>query len=491
MTARYPGAQPFQDDQLSRRLFFGRDSEATALTNQILAHRLVVVFARSGLGKTSLLNAGVAERLRIKGHFPVVVRLNDIKRDPIACVYGGVSSGALARSDIEYESGSETSLCFFFKTIRIWRGFELLFPVIILDQFEELFTLQLERKRTEFTNQLSYLVRGVRPSNVKVDDPGTGDNMGPVSDTPPQVRVVISLREDFLPELEQLSDSIPEILDQRFRLAPLSRLAASQALKVPAGVEDSGLTTRPFTLQSNTSEQILTFLEQHSELNHRKQVKTIEPFQLQLICQVLEKEALIRQANKEGEIELSLSDIGGERRLSAVLQDFYKEQLAPLSWIDRVKARRLCSEFLISREGRRLRLEETEALDRSGISATALEKLISARLLRMDKTDNGNYIELSHDSLVKPIANSQRTQFIVEATMWPTIGAIAVVLIIFPFANRYLHIFADPPPPPPLGQNPLLHAMFYIFTVVFGMITVLWSYDKFKKAREFLRRAQI
>lgn len=187
-----------------------------------------------------------------------------------------------------------------------------------------------------------------------------------------------------------------------------------------------------------------------------------------------------------------MSDIGGERRLSSVLQHFYKEQLAPLSWIDRVKGRRLCSEFLISLEGRRLRLEETEALDRSGISAPALEKLVSARLLRMDKTDNGNYIELSHNSLVKPIASSQRAQFIIEATMWPTIGAIAVLVIIFPFADRYLHIFPDPPPPPPsLGHNPLLHTIFYIFPVIFGMITVLWSYDKFKKAREFLRRAQI
>ena len=143
----------------------------------------MVVFARSGLGKTSLLNAGVAERLRIKGHFPFVVRLNDIKRDPIACVYGGVSSGVLAKSDIEYESGSEASLWHFFKTIRIWRGVELLVPVLILDQFKELFTLKLERNRSEFIKQLSYLVRGVRPSEAKVDnDQRTEHDTGSISD---------------------------------------------------------------------------------------------------------------------------------------------------------------------------------------------------------------------------------------------------------------------------------------------------------------------
>jgi putative ribosome biogenesis GTPase RsgA len=67
---RYPGAQPFSDDALSRKVFFGREREVIALSDQILANRMVVVYARSGLGKTSLLNAGVAQRLRDEGYMP-------------------------------------------------------------------------------------------------------------------------------------------------------------------------------------------------------------------------------------------------------------------------------------------------------------------------------------------------------------------------------------------------------------------------------------
>ncbi len=52
---RYPGAQPFPDNDFSRRTFFGRERAAVALTDQILASRLVVVYAKSGLGKTSLV----------------------------------------------------------------------------------------------------------------------------------------------------------------------------------------------------------------------------------------------------------------------------------------------------------------------------------------------------------------------------------------------------------------------------------------------------
>lgn len=50
---RYPGAQPFSDDEISRKTFFGRKRESADLANQILANRLVVVYAKAGLGKTS------------------------------------------------------------------------------------------------------------------------------------------------------------------------------------------------------------------------------------------------------------------------------------------------------------------------------------------------------------------------------------------------------------------------------------------------------
>src|SRR4029078_8859876 len=52
---RYPGVAPFQDQELARKVFFGRDREARVLADQIIANRLVVVYAKSGLGKTSLL----------------------------------------------------------------------------------------------------------------------------------------------------------------------------------------------------------------------------------------------------------------------------------------------------------------------------------------------------------------------------------------------------------------------------------------------------
>src|SRR4051794_6648055 len=90
LTARYPGAQPFVDDDLSRRVFFGREEASRTLAHQILASRLVVVYAKSGLGKTSLLNAGIAQRLRDEASLPLFVRVNDTEHGPVSSVLDGV-----------------------------------------------------------------------------------------------------------------------------------------------------------------------------------------------------------------------------------------------------------------------------------------------------------------------------------------------------------------------------------------------------------------
>src|SRR6516164_4428387 len=112
---RYPGAQPFSDDELSRKTFFGRERESMDLANNILANRLVVVYAKSGLGKTSLLNAGVAQRLRNEKYLPLVVRVNDVQRWPFTSILADIRTAA-ERQGVEYVPGSQASPWHFFKT---------------------------------------------------------------------------------------------------------------------------------------------------------------------------------------------------------------------------------------------------------------------------------------------------------------------------------------------------------------------------------------
>ena len=69
----YKGLASFEDSELDALLFFGREREIAAVAANVLANRLTVLYGPSGVGKSSLLGAGVARRLRELSGAPVVV----------------------------------------------------------------------------------------------------------------------------------------------------------------------------------------------------------------------------------------------------------------------------------------------------------------------------------------------------------------------------------------------------------------------------------
>ena len=60
----YKGLVPFEDSGLDALMFFGRERESAIIGENLLAARLTVLYGPSGVGKTSVLRAGVAHRLR-------------------------------------------------------------------------------------------------------------------------------------------------------------------------------------------------------------------------------------------------------------------------------------------------------------------------------------------------------------------------------------------------------------------------------------------
>ena len=70
----WPGLATFTEEQST--LFFGRDDEIRDLTRRAERNALTILFGQSGLGKSSLLQAGVFPRLRAAGYWPIYVRLD-------------------------------------------------------------------------------------------------------------------------------------------------------------------------------------------------------------------------------------------------------------------------------------------------------------------------------------------------------------------------------------------------------------------------------
>ena len=59
----WPGLMPFTE--ATQAFFHGREAEAAELLRRVRRERLTILFGQSGLGKTSLLCAGLFPRLRV------------------------------------------------------------------------------------------------------------------------------------------------------------------------------------------------------------------------------------------------------------------------------------------------------------------------------------------------------------------------------------------------------------------------------------------
>jgi hypothetical protein len=417
----------------------------------VLAQRLVVVFAKSGMGKSSLINAGLKEMLWEKGLLPLPVRVNDRDAGPFTTVYEGIEQAARDRA-VDFTPGSRLTLWHYFKTAEFWRGDLLLTPVLILDQFEELFTLQAPEQREPFVSQLGDLVRGVRPS---VADADRGARQ--LTHAPPDVRVLIALREDYLGQLEEMSEAIPQILDKRFRLGPLLEKEARQAIEEPARLEDPRLETEPFAYADDALEGIWAILSRRLPGQVVESKPYVEPFQLQLVCQRAEEIALeLQQARSDGEpakeaasevqharrgerMTVTWEALGKETGLQRTLASFYERQVAAFpSERARRAVRRLCEYGLISVGGRRLSLEEGEIERTYRVKRNTLKRLVELRLLRADTRVGSVYYELSHDTLVDPIFAARRRREARTRVVRNTLAVVLVVGIVGPVAVSWL-----------------------------------------------------
>src|SRR3954447_3474925 len=72
---QFLGYYDFED----RQRFFGRSREIRILLADVIVNRLVVLFAKTGTGKTSLINAGVRPELERRGYSTFMVR---VQQDP-------------------------------------------------------------------------------------------------------------------------------------------------------------------------------------------------------------------------------------------------------------------------------------------------------------------------------------------------------------------------------------------------------------------------
>lgn len=147
----YVGPRPFEQED--KFIFFGRDREARDLLSIVIAHNLVLVYAQSGAGKTSLLNAGLIPLLEENQFevFPVArvkgTILENIKPDEISNIYVFNTLTSWVEDEYDVERLAKMKLVDFLTELEHMLDEDSM-PLpraIIFDQFEEIFSLYQDR----------------------------------------------------------------------------------------------------------------------------------------------------------------------------------------------------------------------------------------------------------------------------------------------------------------------------------------------------------
>jgi WD40 repeat protein len=353
----YKGLASFGDSELDALLFFGRERECAAVVANVLANRLTVLYGPSGVGKSSLLGAGVARRLREQSGAPVVVH-DSWAEDPAARLIESVRAecgelGATAGLVDTIAAGAQQS------------G-EL---HLLLDQFEDY--MLYHGPEGPLSEALPELLRR----------PGL------------RVNVLLALRDDALAELDDFAGRIPELFSNLLRLDRLDREAGRAAILGPL-VRYGELTGEEFTAEDALVETVLD--EASTEAG-------VEAPYLQLVL-----ERLWEREQAEGSRTLRLSTLGAIGGARAVVREHVRGALERLPLAEQDAAARVVRQ-LVTPSGRKVSHEPADLAEYARVQDAELRPLLETlgreRIVRGVNGLQGAPIryEIFHDVLGPPI----------------------------------------------------------------------------------------
>ncbi len=387
----------FSYSEESRAYFHGRDDETAELCRRVQRKALTVLFGQSGLGKTSLLRAGIVPRLRAEGYCPVYVRIDYAPESPApseqikqAIFKATAAAGFWTQAGAAIEGESLWEFLHHRGDLLRDADGHTLMPLLIFDQFEEIFTLgqaddggRLRAK--QFLEDLADLVENRPPKALEARIEFDDDAAQNFDFARADYRVLIALREDYLAHLESVKGIMPSITQNRMRLARMTGAQALSAVVQPGGR----------LVSQEVAESIVRFVAGGSELGNAE----IEPSLLSLVCRELNT---VRQT--QGRSEISADLLAGSR--DTILSEFYERALADQP----AGVRRVIEDDLLTESGYRESLAEervVKALAAVGAAPDALATLVNRRLLRIEERLDMRRVELTHDVLCSVVLSSR------------------------------------------------------------------------------------
>ncbi len=381
----YVGPRTFEEED--GRFFFGREREARELLSLVIAEPLVLFYAQSGAGKSSLINTRLVPGLR-QEKFDIL---------PIGRVSGNLPAGVaevdnifvfnlllnLDQQQTEVGRLTHTTLTDYFHSIKSEPGpmdlrdedyYEEMGRVLIIDQFEEIVTTHMDRwqERAGFFRQLHQAIK---------DDP--------------LLWVVLTLREDYVAALDPYARLLPGKLRARFYMQRMDYRAALEAIQQPAE-----LAGRPFTPEAaRTLVDNLRQIRVHGQAEPQLG-QFVEPVQLQVVCYQLWENLKERPAG-----QITEQDLREAGDVDTALAQFYEHALQKTlqqNDVSEIDLRNWFDQQLITEAGTRGTVYQGRE-HTAGLPNPAVQGLVDQFLLRAEIRAGGTWYELIHDRFIEPI----------------------------------------------------------------------------------------
>jgi tetratricopeptide (TPR) repeat protein len=385
----YVGPRPFERRHQSA--FFGRGREVRDLLSLVTINRISLLYAPSGAGKTSLLNAGLIPLLesegfavmpvaRVRGSVPHHVDPDSI---PNIFVFNAITNWAGDEVDPAELVGASLADVFREPVTRrdeTMGGEEVAVPrVVIFDQFEELFTFHTERWP---------------------DREGFFEELTSALEVAPMLRVILAIREEFVAQLDPYRALVPGGLGAGFRLERLRDDPALTAIKGPVDQ-----TWRRY--EQGVAEVLVDELRKTRAMTEAGQPlvvsgEYVEPVQLQVVC-----ESLWRSLPPQDEVITfdHLQALGG---VSQALSNFYEDALRQTiqqTGVSEADLRAWFGEQLITPADTRGTVYRGQ--QRTGnIPNEAVDVLENLHIVRGQRRAGARWYELTHDRFIDPIRRS-------------------------------------------------------------------------------------
>jgi YVTN family beta-propeller protein len=408
----YVGPRAFRRDPEEQKLFFGRKYESEKIISLIYSHKIVLVYAQSGAGKTSIFNANIVPALEERGlQVLPLIRVGIGSREDTKPNYTKAVVGSGAFFEVNpYVLSTLQSLITEFHDRSLLNAISLTeflhdyFPhkvnqrgkhipqVIIFDQLEELFNLYSDPNKWREQQQDFF---------KQIADALDGD---------PLLRVVFVIREDYLAQLDPFVSFLPEKLKPRFRLERLHKDAAYEAVKGPLerakAYVDKKLIDKLFDegimdklIEDLVKIRVETFDGRYREIRG----EFVEPIQLQVVCQRLWNKLKTSQVD---EINQDYFEYLGD--VDKALEAFYVEAIGDTSKqtsIEEETIRNWVEKNLITSSGTR-GIVHRGFKSTGGLPNNAVDILEKKYLIRKEERSGAQWYELTHDRLIKPITDS-------------------------------------------------------------------------------------